>query len=210
MGNKIVLAFDMDNTVCDTNGEVLKRFKEYCVERKEMGMLEYIEKNEGVSISYWDKEVVKFIEKVVIEKREYMDTPELSELGRSLKGLVGDLRGVLKEDLKIVVCTHRGNNVSAWMSTYNYLVKNGLLECFDMIHSISHVDWSNKIEFLKSNYRDSEILLVDDNPFGSKSRVYDFCKEVLVYGEYDNFDCYKNQNCYKGCEDLFERVVGLN
>lgn len=210
MKKNIVLAFDMDNTICDTNSEVLKLITEFCIKNNSVEM-EYLIENKGLSVSYFKGKIVDLINKEVIEKRVYMDTAKPS-------GLVGennelkDLLLRLKKEvggIKIVVCTHRGDNVSAWMSTYNYLVKHDLIDCFDMIHSINHINNKNKIDFLKGYYKESEILLVDDNPFGSKSRVYDYCKEVLIYGEIDNFDGYCNQNFYKGHEDLFKIVVGL-
>jgi hypothetical protein len=41
MKKNIVLAFDMDNTICDTNSEVLKLITEFCIKNNSVEM-EYL------------------------------------------------------------------------------------------------------------------------------------------------------------------------
>ena len=47
MKKNIVLAFDMDNTICDTNSEVLKLITEFCIKNNSVEM-EYLIENKGL------------------------------------------------------------------------------------------------------------------------------------------------------------------
>lgn len=209
--HKLVLAFDMDNTLVKTDEKVFELAIKFCRENK-------LKKNEKELIACrdvkgnYDKlsantKVIIYDE--VISKRVYMDLADGSKLieddfGTHLK----DIRELFPE-VKIVICTHRGDNGEARMSTFNWLDNRNLIAYFDKIYSISHIKNSDKIEFLKSRNEGSIILLVDDNPFGSGSKVRDKCDEVLVYDGVVDLPCHENQTKFIDMTELKRKIAIL-
>lgn len=206
-----ILAFDMDDTVCNTTMSIIVDTIKIA---REMGnkpimryiVLNYPEKN----ISQFDDWVGKFIFENVIIKRTYMDTAEPSELF-GFNGVFKEWLTKVKkenEELKAVICTHRGDNTSAWMSSYNWLNKRELMEgdLIDFIHSINSQRQKNKIEYLKNFYGTDRVLLVDDNPFGSTNTVVEYCRNVLIYNNINKYKSHANQDVFTTLEDLRKRV----
>lgn len=204
-----VIAFDMDNTFTNTSVRVNVEAVKAAYDLKREDILDFLAETSLPVCKYPDW-VSKFIYDNVIIKRTYMDKVTPTELFKGIKEVIETAKGTRK-DLKSVICTHRGNNTSAWMSTYNWLNKRGMIETnlIDMIHSISHIEQKNKIEYLKSMYPGESILLVDDNPFGSTTTIHEFNKDVLVYDKIDKFDGYVNQNVFTSHEDLLMKIINM-
>lgn len=204
-----IVAFDMDNTFTNTSLRVNVEAVKAGYDLGREDILDFLAETNLPVCKYPDW-VGKFIHDNVIIKRTYMDEATPTELFKGIKEVI-EVAKRFREDLKSVVCTHRGNNTSAWMSTYNWLNKRGMIETnvIDMIHSISHVEQKNKIEYLKLMYPGETILLVDDNPFGSTSTVHTFSKEVLVYDKIDKFDGYVNQDVFTDHKDLVKRIINM-
>lgn len=204
-----ILAFDMDNTFTKTS---LRINVEAVIAARDLGredILDFLAETKLPVCKYPDW-VGKFIYENVIVKRTYMDDAKETELFKGIKEVIRKAKEA-KKDLKVVICTHRGNNTSAWMSSYNWLDKREMMETsmIDMIHSISHIEQKNKIEYLKMMYPGGTILLVDDNPFGSTSTVHERSEEVLIYDEIDKFDGYVNQDRFTNHENLLERIINM-
>lgn len=202
-----VLAFDMDNTFCKTSMAVVFQGIQEAYKLNNQDVLDYLADNYlKKPVCHFDDWVNKFLYDNVICKRTYMDKAKPTDLF----GKNGEIKEwILKtketnKDLKVVICTHRGDNISAWMSTYNWLNKREMMEegVIDFIHSINHVRHSDKIEYLKSFYQTDKILLVDDNPFGSTSVVRDKCDNVVVYDKIDKFKSHENQELFSDLDRL--------
>lgn len=204
-----ILAFDMDNTFTNTSARINVEAVKAGYKLGREDILDFLAETTLPVCKYPDW-VNKFIYDNVIIKRTYMDKVSPTELFNGIKEIV-EVAKMLREDLKCVICTHRGNNTSAWMSTYNWLNEREMIETniIDMIHSISHVEQKNKIEYLKLMYPGEPILLVDDNPFGSTSTVHKRSEEVLIYDRIDKFDGYANQDVFIDHQDLLRRVINM-
>lgn len=207
-----VLAFDMDNTFCRTSESVLNSFRKHCMNVWEFPALEYLRANENIlPVCKFDKHIQKMIHDNVIIKRTYMDEAKPTELFGELNELV-DLIVSLKRrvpDLKTAIVTHRGDNIDAWRSTYNWLSTHKALDAIDTIHSIDSTRFPDKVAYLKHVYETDNFLLVDDNPFGSTSVVRERCKQVLIYNGVDSFESHQNQDIYCNRDDIVKRVLSM-
>lgn len=204
-----ILAFDMDNTFTNTSMRVNVLSVKAAHELGRNDILDFLAGTD-LPVCKYPEWVSKFIYENVIIKRTYMDEATETELFKGIKEVI-EMAKEFRKDLKAVICTHRGDNTSAWMSTYNWLNKREMIEnnMIDMIHSISHIEHKDKIAYLKAMYPGQPILLVDDNPFGSTSRYHDYSKNVLVYDAIDKFDAYVNQDRFTDHKDLLQRVINL-
>lgn len=204
-----VLAFDMDNTFTKTSERVNVEAVKAGYRLRRDDILDFLAETNLPVCKYPDW-VSKFIYENVIIKRTYMDKAGETELFKGIREVI-EVAKEFRKDLKAVICTHRGNNTSAWMSTYNWLNERDMIETgmIDMIHSISHVEQKNKIEYLKTMYVGEPVLLVDDNPFGSTSTIHEHCKEVLIYDAIDKFDGYVKQDRFTDHKDLIQRVINM-
>ncbi|WNV45779.1 haloacid dehydrogenase [Aeromonas phage AerS_266] len=210
MHHDMILAFDMDDTLCNTHNEVYKRTLHYCLNNFLLEESVWLTENPFVHFSDYTGDLKQIVLKEVIEKREYMNEAQPSELLRNLVGVLDGARVHFGNSIKIVICTHRGDNIEAWMSTYNYLKKHGLENKFDMIHSIDHEINKDKLGYLEKMYPSSRILLIDDNPFGSKNEVRGFDSRVLMYNEVTSYKCHMNQAAYLNHIDLLSRICSYN
>lgn len=202
----LVLAFDMDDTLCNTQSEVYKRTLKYCFDNLLMEEYGFLIEHPEMPFSDYQGKLKKIMIENIIEKREYMDTPDPTKLMVKLISELKGLRKYFSGQVKFVICTHRGNNISAWLSTYNYLKRHGIQDDFDMIHSIDFEINKDKLKYLERMYPNSEIILVDDNPFGSKSEVREFDSRILIYNEIANYKCHKNQATYLLDFSLFDLI----
>lgn len=203
------LAFDMDNTICNTSESVINKTITAARVTERNDILEFItDESKNIPVCKYPKWVSEFIYENVIIKRDYMDIAKPTYLVDGLVSLIEKIR-VTNPEIKIIICTHRGDNIDAFMSTYNWLNSNGLIEYFDIIHSISHIRHPNKIDFLKRRYATENFLLVDDNPFGSTSTVREFCKNVVIFNEIDKHPSHLNQVIFTDHEDLYNRVCAF-
>lgn len=206
-----VLAFDMDNTLCNTSFSVVSQAIQEAYKQNNQNILDYLSDNFlNKPVCHFDEWVKTFLYDNVISKRTYMDNAKPTRLfgdNGEIKEWVLKTKEINK-DLKVVICTHRGDNVSAWMSTYNWLNERGMMEegVIDFIHSINHVRQSNKIEYLKGFYQTDKIILVDDNPFGSTSVVREKCHNVVIYDRIDKFKSHENQEIFSNLDRLSHLV----
>lgn len=209
-----ILAFDMDNTLCNTSYSVVVSGIQEGYKQNNQKVLDYFSDNFlNIPVCHFDGWVSEFLYENVISKRTYMDRAKPTRLfgdNGELKEWILKTKEINK-DLKVVICTHRGDNISAWMSTYNWLNEREMMEegTIDFIHSINHVRHSNKVEYLKSFYRTDKILLVDDNPFGSTNVVRDKCHNVVVYDKIDKFKSHENQEVFSDLNKLAELVFKM-
>ena len=97
-------------------------------------------------------------------------------------------------NFRMVICTHRGNNVSAWMSTYNWLNNHDVLDKFDMIHSLDNRINKDKINFLKGAYPNSKIVLFDDNPHSRDLESVIIYNEINLYKKYEGLKIINSDN----------------
>lgn len=204
-----ILAFDMDNTFTKTSAIIIVEAYGAAVKLERGDVVKFLITTELPVCKYPDW-MSKFIYENVIIKRTYMDYAEETELFKGIKDVI-KIAKEFRKDLKVVICTHRGDNTSAWMSTYNWLNKREMVETnmIDMIHSISHIEQKDKVAYLKAMYPGKPILLVDDNPLGSTSTIHDRCKEVLIYDGIDKFDGYVNQDRFTDHKDLVKRIINM-
>lgn len=209
MEYELVLAFDMDDTLCNTQQEVVKRATGFCMNNMLVDEAVHLMENPGIAFDRHDGKLGEVILEEVIKKRVYMDTAEPTELMMNLGWLLERVRKEFAGRIKVVICTHRGDNMEAWLSSYNYLKKCEVEGLVDMIHSIDHEINSNKLDYLERMYPGSRILLVDDNPFGSKSKIRPFDSRVLMYDGVMSYDCHINQSTYLGHFDLYDQVCHM-
>lgn len=204
-----ILAFDMDNTFTNTSASIRVEAYTAAYEAGRTDIVQFLVQARMPVCKYPDW-VSKFIYENVIIKRIYMDLAEETKLFDGIKETIKTAKE-FRKDLKTVICTHRGDNTSAWMSSYNWLNKRDMIETgmIDMIHSISHIEQKDKIAYLKAMYPGQPILLVDDNPLGSTSTIHDHCKEVLIYDAIDKFDGYVNQDRFTDHKDLLQRIINM-
>lgn len=207
---KLVLAFDMDNTLVKTDEMVFKIAIEYCENHGMKRSLDELIACRDIKGNYdrLSQETKDIIYKEVIEKRFYMDLAEGSNIVNDGFGGHLSMIKVLFPEVENVICTHRGDNDEAKASTVNWLDKKGLIKYFDTIHSISHINNPDKISYLKEVYgEDVEIILVDDNPFGSSSKVREKSEYVLVCDKVVSLPCHKNQDKFLDMEHLIKIIA---
>lgn len=186
---KTVLAFDMDDTLVDTRMEVFKLAYRYCLSKKlDVFCHELKDKfQKEIPVNLLSKELRSLIDKEVIAKREYLRSASRSSFcDISLENLLIDLRNGGGE-IKIVICTHRGNNKEAFMSTYSWLEDEGILEYFDMIHTIDNKVHKDKIQFLKGTYPDHKVILVDDDPHTEDKESVLIFDKINKHKKYEGF-----------------------
>lgn len=204
---RFVLNFDMDDTLVATKVILLTLAINRAKVLGDFAMANVFNDAyvKGLDIVELDKVYQDFIEDQIIIERKYMDIADPSNLILDI-GL-GDfylglqfLRKLYGERLLINICTHRGDNAEAVASTHNWLVDKNLRDCFDNIHSIHYTQ--DKLEYLRSIYKEDKILLVDDNPFGSSKQVRPANKEVLIYDGHRKLPCHQNQKKFVCLEDI--------
>ena len=76
-----------------------------------------------------------------------------------------------------------------------------------MIHSINSVNNKDKLKYLEGVYPYSEIILVDDNPFGSKNEIREYDSRLVVYGEELKNKCVMNQEGYVNIFILMSKIM---
>lgn len=206
---KLVLAFDMDNTLCETDQSILNRAITHCKWRDLDNELREFKECLPGGLNTLSPECLAIIQEEVIEKRFYMEDAAPSSICDNLEFLDSLYELEKLPDVKVVICTHRGDNISAWLSTHRWLDKYLLVNQFNMIHSINHVLNKDKVAYLKSVYPEHKVLLVDDNPFGSTSTVRDKCDSVLIYDGIVSLPCHENQDKFVSMKDLVEKIRGI-
>lgn len=197
---KIVFSFDMDDTLVNTRKEIYNLAMQYCLMNDLNNyFVELTDKlKAGEPVSALSLDIKELIDKEVIAKRTYLSTAEPSEIcNQELKNTLGALRNEL-EGVKIVICSHRGNNKEAFMSTYRWLEDNNILDYFDMIHSIDNTVHKDKIKFLKGTYPEHEVILVDDNPYSDDKN------SVLIYDKINRYKKYEEFLTYTDSSDIFK------
>lgn len=217
--SKVLLALDMDDTLTDTQEEVVLRLRRKLYDRAGWDDLKWVydsvhanRKNGKHSTMLYPEHLRKIINKEIIRVGDYVTTVKPSELITSgaLRQLIYRLQDKLgKDNFTAVIATHRDNEIGVRENTEAWLKKHGHYDCLDAIHHIDGRKHGNKIDYLKNHYPEHEILLLDDNPFGDLRTVHDFNESVLVYEGLCNYEAYQHQNKFTSIESLELRLMEL-
>jgi hypothetical protein len=207
----VVVAIDLDDTVCNTQLEVIKRLNRYLFDK---GMLDVIEEvrvlaeEEKRSTMLYPDHLRKIISEEIIGKHEYISSVKLTNFGKALSNFMYKAYWKLgRANVHFVVSTHRPDEYNSRNRTKAWISKNKLI--FDHIHFVNSVENSNKIDFLTKEYPNCKIILVDDNPFGDLKVVHPHNPSVLVYNELCDYEAYKHQDKFSDLENLLERIECL-
>lgn len=204
----IVLAFDMDDTLTDTNGYIIQKLRSYYKESKNEGKLELLEDlvSKGIGTLNFPNNLNKDTSSVVIGPGQFMLEAEPTELFNNLEVIQAKLlaKGV---NPIFIICTHRGFHLYGEIYTANWLNSNGKLDMFEDIRAITGKEQPNKIDFLKAEYPGYEIMLIDDNPFHAHDGDdYERCEDVLIYDKINKYPAYKHQTTYESPDQLVKHI----
>lgn len=217
--NKVLLAVDMDDTLCDTQSEINKRLHQSLYD---MGMLEHLKdvhrwselnkKNKRFSTLYYPNPMRAIINENIVPNGEYTSTvqPTRLVLDGELKRTIVKLKTVLGDNFKPVIATHRHKENQVKENTLGWLDAQHLSSSFEDVHFIYSEEHPNKIEYLKKLYPGYLILLLDDNPFGNPNGPHDTNESVLVYQELSIYPGYINQNKFTTVQDLELQLLDLS
>jgi hypothetical protein len=211
--NKLVLALDMDDNLCNTQEDIIYRLIGILTERKMTTQLHWVMDNKNtVSTMLYPEELRNIITEDIIKTGQYIHSAkptclvgpeyELSMTLARLKIKFGDY-------LKTCICTHRGERPGVMEGTAGWLKTHRLDGEVKVIHSINPSVHRNKVTFLKATYPGHRVLLLDDNPFGDLKTIHPYEPSVLVYDKLNNFEAYQLQNKYQSREHLDELITSL-
>lgn len=216
--SKVLLAIDMDDTMTDTQEEVVLRLRRKLYDRADWDSLKWVyesvnaNRKDGLhSTMLYPEHLRQIINKEIIREGSYVRTVKPTKLitdGQLIKMLYR-LKDVLAEDLTTIVATHRGVENGVKENTVDWLDRYDVSRHLDDVHFIHSGKHSNKIDFLKSLFPDHEILLLDDNPFGDLQTVHAPNESVLVYQELCKYEAYKHQNKFTSINSLGNMIIDL-
>lgn len=192
----IVLAFDMDDTLCLTGKYINDQLYKVARHSGDTELLEFLDKNSGhLSTMLYPPEVKVKVDTLIIGPGVYMLEAEKTPLFcPNFISILKRLKAMYGEMLKIVVCSHRGFHEYGEIYTRKWLVKHGALEVFDEIHMLDGKVDPDKIQFLKKEYPGSPIKLIDDNPLHDFNKEHERQEEILIYDVVHSFPGYKHQD----------------
>lgn len=217
--NKVLLAVDMDDTLCDTQFEINKRLSQHLYDR---GMLEHLknvhrwaklnEENKRYSTLYYPDPMRTIITEHIVPDGGYTATVPATRLvlDGELKRTIAKLKTALGDNFKPVIATHRHKENQVKENTLGWLDVQHLSSSFEDVHFIYSETHPNKIEYLKKLYPGYLILLLDDNPFGNPNGPHDTDESVLVYQELSIYPGYVNQNKFTTAQDLELELLSLS
>lgn len=208
--NKVLLAFDMDDTLCDTQSEVNERLTVILRTLGQNRNLLWTHLNKGkLSTMEYPTNLREIITNGIIIPGHYQDTVKPTSLMcDDLIRMIECLRIHMGRNLTTAICTHRGPTNHS--QTYQWIREHNAERAIDVIHAIDPKEHANKIEYLKAEYPGHRILLLDDNPFGNIHKEMDFTPEVLIYNELASYPCHNNQIVFSSLIDLQWRVLNLS
>lgn len=213
MQNKVVLAFDKDDTLTATGQYILNGLHTYADANNHAGIKRYLEKYGNLSTMLHPQWLKDITWNEIIKPGTYMleaDATALVYRDRLLERVV-DLRdNVLPVGaLDIVVCSHRGFHKLGLRFTETWLDDRNMLDSFDAIHMLDSKDHPNKVEFLKKEYPGAKILLLDDNPLHDFVTPHPKMDELVVVDVEHSLPGYMNQTKYQNPKQILDMVVKL-
>lgn len=108
--SKLVLSFDMDDTLCSTANFINKKIKEFFKQNDMKEELEYVLANEeNVSTMLYPSWIKKHVDKEIIGPGFYM--LEAGKTALCSEFSIGTLEALLEhhgDDIIVSVCSHRG------------------------------------------------------------------------------------------------------
>lgn len=205
----VLLALDMDDNLCDTNAfindSLISHFK-----RK--GQLDRVNQVKELALQMstflYPEDLRELIWELVIKPGHFMRQAVPTELATgTLFSKLRQLANGSNNRLKVVVCTHRGFHEHAWSNTKYWLGLHVTPGLITNIHAIKSGEYPNKLDFLQQTYPEYEIVLLDDNPFHDKTKVYEHDPRVVIYDQINRFDTYSAQRTYRGPTDLANHLA---
>lgn len=217
--SKVLLALDMDDTLCDTQEEVVIRLRRKLYDTAAWDDLKWVydsvhanRKHGTHSTMLYPPHLRDIINKEIIQEGGYVKTVKPTKLitdGEFVKMLYR-LRDVLADDLTTVIATHRNNEQEVYQGTVDWLDGVDFSKHLNDLHFIDSREYGNKIEYLKLLYPEHEILLLDDNPFGNLQTVHHPHESVLVYEGLCTYDAYKHQNKFTSVNALGNMIIDFS
>ncbi len=208
--SKLVLSFDMDDTLCSTANFINEKIKEFFKQNDMKEELEYVLANEeNVSTMLYPAWIKKHVDKEIIGPGLYM--LEAGKTALCSPFSIGTLEALLEhhgDDIIVSVCSHRGFHPYGEIYTRQWLDENKLLHLFEDIHMLDSSVQPDKVTFLKETYPDHEILLIDDNPMSKHlGEVIPHHEEIVIYDEEHKLDAYVNQTRYQSPKQLSRLIM---
>lgn len=214
---KVLLAVDLDDTLCDTQTEVVLRLRERLYGRADWEELarvyEYYHLNQEsgqFSTMLYPQHLRNLITNEVIKPGHYVRTVKPTALKDELTHAISFLRASLGESFTAVVATHRSQEQNVRQGTAEWLMAHDAELLFDELHFIDSQAHANKIAYLKHRFPEHEILLLDDNPFGDPRTIHPHDPAVLVYDKLCNYLGYQHQNRFTTTSSLIKQIFGLS
>lgn len=209
MAKKVLLAFDMDDTFTDTRGEIYHSLAYQLHEKKLTEEYTYLTAHPHVTPLLWSKKMCGAVFEHVVQHGHFMRHAQPSPL--MFSGLLEFLRTMLSHNwgpyITSVICTHRGFHEHGHSNTAEWLDRHNASDVFSEIHALDPAIHPNKLEFLRKQYPDYEILLLDDNPLHDPHTVHPRSDEVLIYEGIHTLPGYVNQDKFTTIEDFKTRVI---
>lgn len=217
--SKVLLALDMDDTLTNTQEEVVTRLRRILYDRAMFDDLKWVydtvhtnRKDGKHSTMLYPPHLREIINKDIIREGGYISTVKPTKL--ITDGLFSQLwyrlHDVLGNDLTTIIATHRNNEQDVFENTVDWLDRHDFSKHINDIYFIDNKKHGNKINYLKSLFPQHEILLLDDNPFGDLHTVHAPHESVLVYEELCNYDAYKHQNKFRDVNSLGNMIIDLS
>lgn len=198
---KLILAFDMDDTLVDTYGFIYAFMLQFYTDRGMETELNYIMEmhKKGHSSLSWRKDESDDVFYQIIKKHTYMvDAKPTMLLSSDFISLCERLIEQYKDDIKFVICTHRGFTKYGKPLTEEWLEDNKVDHIFKTVHALDRKEHANKVAFLKEQYPGSEIRLVDDNPMHDGETVHPYMPELVIYDKITALPGYSKQRKWTG------------
>lgn len=215
--NKVLLALDMDDTLCDTQNEVVLRLRRYLYEHAMWDDLMEVYRRSAInetlrteSTMLYPDHLRQIVKEEIIAPGEYVKTVKPTPLveGRYLARLIHNLKRQLGHpNFQVVIATHRNDEKNVRENTFEWLFENKMELFIDEMHFIHG---SNKIDFLKEQYPEHQICLLDDNPFGNLHITHPFNESVMIYDRLAVYDAYQHQNKFVSTGQLETHLLNLS
>lgn len=209
MSDIVVLAYDMDDTLCLTgkfiNDDMTKHAKRLGLTDVE----QYIKVNrDHMSTMLYPPEIKQHVDKHVIGPGLYMLDAEPSELMET--NIIERVHNRYKDRKVIqVVCSHRGFHQYGEIYTRQWMQEQNVVKYIDAFHMLDGKTHPNKIDFLRGHYSNAKIVLLDDNPLHDFNKEHEKVDGVVIYDWVHQFPGYKHQDRYNSMAQLFHRIDNL-
>lgn len=208
----IVLAFDKDDTCCNTHVDLSERLISDFIQLGMREELEYVQEHKDkISTKQFRKDIRDYTLKNIISNCGFMLTagPTPMIMDKAFIPTMVHLNTSLGRMFKLVICTHRGTSELVKRNTSLWLEAFKIIHLFDAVHCIDQPTYPNKLDFLRATYPGSKILLVDDDPLSEMEKELPFDPSLLIYEGVNSYPSYKNQNKFTTVHALGQQVLAL-